>query len=205
MNSSRPDPEADEPPKLESLRSADPRLNAEAWGQAFALLWPAALRFLNSLLLTGPQHAADREDIAAKAIAELVRGVIENKLRSFNQMTAFDDVRDMLLVILRARTTDFFRSRGRRPEDLTDEVPEPAPESSGEDPAYSWEELSVLIAELPPPQPEIFAQHYAQGRTADEIAAHLHLPRNTVLSHLFRGRKALRRKLDGDHPNPPSS
>jgi RNA polymerase sigma factor (sigma-70 family) len=197
----------DASPTLEQLRSTDARISETAWRKAYPLLWQTASRLL-SFLLTGERHQQDREDIAARALAELVRGVVEKKPESFNQIASFGDVLGMTQVIVRARTKDFFRSLARHPEDATADLPEPPVETSASVPALTWTELEALITELPPPQPEIFQRHYAQGHTADEIAGQLRLPRSTVLSHLFRGRKTLREMLGrnaGDDGQPPSS
>ncbi len=208
MNPTEP-PNSDDPPEsgpsLGALRSLDARINSQAWEQAYPLLWNAAARLLR-YILRGPEHEHDREDIAARAMSEVVRGVIENTLPSFNQMTTFGDVLGMIQQIVRARTKDFFRTRARRPEDLTDEVPD-SPDADAESfPLLSWEECEELIRKLPPPQPAIFQLHYSQGHTAAEIADQLGMPRSTVLSHLFRGMKTLRKMFeergDGDVQKP---
>lgn len=187
-------------PLLEELRSTDERVNAGAWQQAYPRLWEAALSLLQGVLLTGAQHAQDREDIAAQALAQVVRGLIEGKLESFNQIASFDDLKGMTLHIVRARVTDFFRQRARRPEEVTDEVPELssasfAPVDSSTAGSLTRDEFDRLIGELSPPMPEIFHAHYVLGQTAAEIAAGRGLSRNTVLSHLHRGKKALHQRL----------
>jgi RNA polymerase sigma factor (sigma-70 family) len=183
-------------PSLADLRSADASINQRAWGAAYPLLWKAMAGLLAAHLLTGAQHEQDREDLAARALGELVRGVIEGKPESFNQIANFDDLRCMALQIVRARTKDYFRARGRRPEDLTAEPPEPSLPAAEPESKLSREEFDGLIARLPPPQPEVFRLHYVQGHTAEEIAEQTGMPRNTVLSHLFRGKKTLRTWLD---------
>lgn len=195
-------------PTPDELRHPDAARNRAAWDLAYPRLWRAALSLAHHLL-SGPEHAQNREDLASRAVTELVRGVVENSLPSFNQMSTFGDVVSMTQQIVRARTKDFFRARGRRPEDLTGEVPDAPAEDSASAAALSWDECLELIRELPPPQPEIFDLHYAQGHTAEEIAVRLSMPRSTVLSHLFRGKKTLRQKLggrdseDGDHSTAP--
>jgi RNA polymerase sigma-70 factor (ECF subfamily) len=189
-------------PALDDLRSLDPRVNAVAWQAAFPRLWQTSLQLL-SVLLTGADHAHDREDIAARAVAELTRSLIGKNLPSFNQIRTFDDLLDMNRQIVRARTKDFFRQRGRRLEDPTAELPDSAANGPETDSSAGGEDFDALLALLPPPQPEIFRLHYEQGHTAEEISARLGLPRNTVLSHLFRGKKTLRKHLDGADPNAP--
>ena len=183
-------------PAIDDLRSVDPRVNAEAWRAAFPSLWTAALQLLH-IVLAGTEHAQNREDIAARALAELVRSLMEKKLESFNQIRTFDDLLGMTRQIVRARSKDFFRHRGRHPEDLTDTPPEPPFTTAAPECPLSREDFDGLIARLPPPQPEIFRLHYAEGHTAEEIAALLDTPRNTILSHLFRGKKTLRKHIEG--------
>jgi RNA polymerase sigma factor (sigma-70 family) len=187
------------PPSLAELRSTDARVSERAWGAAYPLLWKATAGLLAAHLLVGAQYEHDREDIAARSLGELVRGVIEGRPESFNHITSFDDLQGMALQIVRARTKDYFRHRGRRPEDLRAEPPEPSALSDPSDTSgtkLSREEFDGLIARLPPPQPEIFRLHYVQGHTAEEIAAQTGMPRNTILSHLFRGKKTLRTWLE---------
>jgi RNA polymerase sigma factor (sigma-70 family) len=184
------------PPSLVELRSTDARVSERAWAAAYPLLWKATAGLLAAHLLVGAQYEHDREDIAARSLGELVRGVIEGRPESFNQLTSFDDLQGMALQIVRARTKDYFRHRGRRPEDLATEPPEPSHQSEDAGAQLSREEFDNLIARLPPPQPEIFRLHYVQGHTAEEIARQTGMPRNTILSHLFRGKKTLRPWLE---------
>lgn len=149
------------------------------------------MRLLHSLL-SGPRHEQDREDIASRALAKLVSGIIEDRLPSFNQMSTFGDVVGMTWKIVSARAVEFFRSRERRPEDLMEDVPEVPVTGADSSPALSWDECEELINKLPPPQPEIFKLHYVEGHTAEEISARLGKPRGTILNYLFRGRKTLR-------------
>ena len=181
---------------LAELRSVDARQNAEAWERAYPLLWDVAMRLLGGLL-RGAEHSHDREDLAAQALSEVVRGVIARTPESFNRIATFDDLRNVTLRIVRTRTFDFFRRRARHPEELSGTPAEPQAELSGAGPplALTREEFDVLIAGLPPPQPEIFYEHYVLGSTAAEIAARRNMPRGTVLSHLHRGKKTLRGQL----------
>lgn len=183
-------------PTLAELRSTDARVSERAWAAAYPPLWKATAGLLAAHLLVGAQYEHDREDIAARSLGELVRGVVEGRPESFNQLSSFDDLQGMALQIVRARTKDYFRHRGRRPEDPTAELPEPSHPSGEPGTQLSREEFDNLIARLPPPQPEIFRLHYVQGHTAEEIATQTGMPRNTVLSHLFRGKKTLRTWLE---------
>jgi RNA polymerase sigma factor (sigma-70 family) len=184
------------PPSLAELRSTDARVSERAWAAAYPPLWKATAGLLAAHLLIGAQYEHDREDIAARSLGELVRGVIEGRPESFNQLTSFHDLQGMALQIVRARTKDYFRHRGRRPEDLTAEPPEPSHQTEDAGAHLSREEFDNLIARLPSPQPEIFRLHYVQGHTAEEIARQMGMPRNTILSHLFRGKKTLRTWLE---------
>lgn len=190
------DPPEKSLPLLADLRSVDARVSESAWQAAYPHLWKAAISLLAGNLLVGPEHLHDREDIAAKAISEAVQGLIEGKSASFNQMSTFDDVVGMTRQIVRARTVDFFRRRGRHPEDPTENLPEPVNETGAAESRLTREEFDALITRLKPPQPEIFRLHFVDGHTAQEIADDIKMPRGTVLSHLFRGMKMLRPYLE---------
>jgi RNA polymerase sigma-70 factor (ECF subfamily) len=55
-----------------------------------------------------------------------------------------------------------------------------------------------LLDELPDVIAEALALHFAFGYTVEEIAAATSVPSNTIWSRLRLGKRALKRKLDGD-------
>lgn len=182
---------------IEHLRSADPKVNGPAWAAVYPILWDRMMRLLAGGMLAGAEHAHNREEIAAQTVQQVVCGILNKKPPAFNQIETFDDLFRMTDHILRRRRADFFRHRGRHPEDPTDEIPEQiAPDAQAER-LLTREELETLLDRLPPPKPEIMRDHYFAGRTAAEIAEARQMPRNTVLAHLHRGKLQLQRWLLG--------
>lgn len=82
------------------------------------------------------------------------------------------------------------RTRSGKREVLTDTLPETVCENP---------DVSVLdaVRTLPENQKNVIYLHYYEGYTAKEIGQILSMKENTVLSHLKRGRAALRTILGG--------
>ena len=158
-------------------------------------------------LLQGGEHAPYWEDVASKTVAEVVRGVIEQKSDLLNQMKDFEDLLAVTRGKARQRAHDHLRTRYRhRPDDFNDgdHSSELRPTSLGDEQLWpkspvsqmlSREEFDRLISQLPPPQPQIFEYHFVLGHTAEEIGRKMNMPRNTVLSHLHRGKQTIGRWL----------
>jgi len=66
------------PPDVEALRSADEATSAAAWAAAYPPLFEAGMR-VACARLSGRRHAQDCEDLVAKALAQMVRGLVENE------------------------------------------------------------------------------------------------------------------------------
>jgi RNA polymerase sigma factor (sigma-70 family) len=203
------------PPSLAELRSTDPKVSEKSWSQAYRPMWDNAMRVICSLL-QGGEHASNREDVASRTVAEVVRGVIEQKSDLLNQMKDFDDLLAVTRDKARQRAHDYLRARyRRRPADFndSDHFGDSSPMSIGDEPAWpkspnsqllSREEFDRFISQLPPPQPQIFEYHYVLGLTAEEIGEKMNMRRNTVLSHIHRGKQTIARLLresDEKEPN----
>lgn len=178
---------------LEALRSLDPRVNREAWHEAWQHLMPAA-RQLAHRLLSGPQWEAQREDLVATAISQVATSLIEGNSDSFNQLASFSDLMGMTLTILRRRAHDFHRQQGRSRVDAVEDLPEPASDSSAS-PSCSLAELREQIEALDPPKPKLFLARFFEGLTTREVAAHFGMPHGTVLTHFSQGLRLLRERL----------
>ena len=139
--------------------------------------------------LRGSEWAAQREDIVATALAQLVTGA-----RDFcNAAASFDDVVGVMKTIVRRRTIDFLRQRARRPEVLVADVPDGSVENpASADGAELWSE----VARLDPPLPDLFTDRFMLGWTTTEIATRHQMNVNTVLSHFHRGFRLLRERLN---------
>lgn len=175
-----PDP-ADLSSPVDTIRRA-------AWHSAYPLLWDAGLRIAWHCL-RGGEWAAQREDIVATALAQLVAGANE----ICNAARSFDDVAGVMKTIVRRRTIDFLRQQAGRPEVLVADVPDrPAENPAPADGAELWAE----VARLDPPLPDLFTDRFVLGWTTTEIAERREMKLNTVLSHFHRGFQSLRARLN---------
>jgi hypothetical protein len=189
-------------PTLAELRSTDAKISESAWSRAYQPMWDTAMRVIYNRL-QGGAHAPHWEDIASKTVAEVVRGVIEQKSDLLNQMKDFYDLLAVTRDKARQRTHDYLRAHYRHlSDDLNDNDgsigsgPMPVenktlwPKSPFSE-MLSREEFDRFIRLLPPPQPQIFEYHFVLGHTAEEIGRKMNIPRNTVLSHIHRGKQTI--------------
>ncbi len=192
-------------PRLDELRSSQASVNQRAWAAAYPILHHAG-HLVARFELAGSEWAMEREDIVITALGQLVQGVIENSQESYNGLAAWNDVLGMMRTIVRRRTTDFLRQRGRRPLDYVETLPEPAPFSGMHDLPFTPSELWAVVAELDPPLPELFQDRYHSGWNTTEIAERRNMNVNTVLTYFARGFRALKTNLEalsgekGDRP-----
>ena len=96
---------------------------------------------------------------------------------------------------IRSRWIDRRRRAEARPLELLDVESTVGPEAER---LILADALWAGLLTLSPPEREALFLHLVEGWTAAEIAARLEMPRNTVLSHLHRGRTRLRAWL-ADH------
>jgi RNA polymerase sigma factor (sigma-70 family) len=183
-------------PLLSALRSAAEATSSVAWDIAYPLLWEAGMR-VAAAKLEGEAFRADREDAVSTALTQLVRGIVEGRGNSFNQIDSWDDVLGMMRHIVRQRITDLHRSRFRNREDATEDLPEPTPDTLP-DPEFRLSELLAEVDRLDPPLPDLFRDRFVEGWSTDEIASRRAMNRNTILSHFAKGFAILRKRL-GPH------
>jgi RNA polymerase sigma factor (sigma-70 family) len=176
---------------VQALRNGD----AIAWNAAYPTFWEAGM-MIARLRLAGERFDQDREDIVSTGIQQLIRGLVEEKNESFNQITSWDDCVGMLRHIVRQRTKDFLRSRERSHEDAVEELPE-APQDFAPDQRFRLEELLPEVDRLhpDPPVPQVFRDRFVEGWSTDEIAARRGINRNTLLTHFAKGLRTLRERL----------
>lgn len=180
-------------PALDALRSTDERLSEREWSRAYPLLWRDGM-MVARCALGGAENEAQREDIVATALSQVMRGVIEENSESYNGMPGFDDLLGMMRSVTRCRVVDFLRQRGRRREDAVDELPEPPPVPV-EDLPYTMAELMAQVETLDPPLPDIFNDRFLLGWNTTEIAERRQMNVNTLLTYFARGFKLLRERL----------
>ena len=180
-----------EPPPISDLHSTDAAVRREAWNRAYPLLWEAGQRVAWHCL-RGPEWAAQRDDLVATALGQLVVGAED----FCNAAAGFDDLVGVLKNIVRRRTIDFLRQQARRPEVLVANVPDSPIAPRADDATEVWAE----VARLDPPLPDLFTDRFVLGWTTTEIAARRQMNVNTVLSHFHRGFRALRERLTDFQP-----
>jgi RNA polymerase sigma-70 factor (ECF subfamily) len=167
----------------ESLASAKAG-DETAFTVLFRFAQPALLRYLR--VISGNRS----EDIAGETWVQVVRG-----LGSFeaDEPAAF---RAWVLSIGRHRWLDDQRARGRRPEVLTQEVPEQAAKSDVEaavDDMMSTESALSLIARLPHDQAEVVTLRYIADLDVAATAAMLGKEPGAVRVLAHRGLRRLER------------
>jgi len=183
----RSDP-ADDFPDLEELRSLDETTSQRAWERAYPVLWREAMLTAHGQLV-GARFEQDREDLAARALAQFQQKVMRGTDDFRNQgKSPRDGMCSMLCFIVQRRVVDFFRAKP--PEEPMETIPEP-----GLEPGREIDTLCQAVREaaaaLDPPLPDLFADRL-DGLTAEETAAKRGMNRNTVLSHWRRGMEELR-------------
>lgn len=178
------DGRADECPGV-NARSPDSQRFA-----AFARQHESALR-ATALRLCG--NASDAND--------LVQDTFERGLRSFDRFQEGTNGQAWLLTILRRLFIDRCRARvGERRADVGPEEVEAkvaAPESE-EAPAWASvqsEQLRAALERIPEEFRRVYQLHSLEGRSYNEIAEHLDIPKATVGTRLIRARRKLRELL----------
>jgi len=166
-----------------------------AWISAYPMLWEAGM-MIARLRLAGDRFEQDREDIVSTGIQQLIRGLVEQKNDSFNQITSWDDCVRMLRHIVRQRTKDFLRSRERSREDAVEELPE-MPQDFNAGYRFRLDELLPEVDRLQPdpPVPQVFRDRFIGGWSTDEIATRRGINRNTLLTYFAKGLRTLRERL----------
>jgi len=176
---------------VQALRTGD----ATAWSAAYPLLWEAGM-VIARIRLAGQRYEQDREDLVSTALQQFVRGLIEGKVESFNQINTWDDCLGMTRHIVRSRIMDFFRSSDRNLEDGVEELPEP-PLDFTPDQRFNLDELLREVDRLQPdpPVPQVFRDRFIEGWSTDEIAGRRGINRNTLLTYFAKGLRTLRERL----------
>lgn len=133
----------------------------------------------------------DAEDAAQEAF-----------IRAFDRLGQFDTARPFGPWIRRVAANHCLnRLAARRPESVAldeerDRAPELGPEAAQEQ-AEQHRRLRAALVSLPPHYRAVIELRHFQDLSYDEIASALHLPLSDVKSHLFRARKLLAEKLQG--------
>ena len=186
---------------VEALRSHDPRINRQAWNDAYPWLLSAGMA-LARRLLAGNSWESAREDLVSTALSQVVEGLIEGNSEFFNQITSFNDLIGMTRTIVRRRVVDLHRARARSLEDAVEHLPEPAADSGGL--PFSWTDLDEYLAKLGPPKPDLFRDRFYLGLTTRDIADRRKLPHGSVCQHFADGLRLLRDWIEAEYTPSPS-
>ena len=146
----------------------------------------------------GRQHP-DIDDVAQDSAIALLRALAT--FRGDCSVVHFAN-RVALLTALAARRQLRARNDGggseaqaRNLENVADELPSPLATTLA---ARRRQVVHDLLDELPDVIAESLALHFVLGYTVEEISAAIAVSRNTVWSRLRQGKRALRRKLEGN-------
>ena len=130
----------------------------------------------------GPRWAAEAEDVAQEAFARAFEQL--PSLRERTQFGAWVARIAFNLAIERRRL-----ARMRRPHVNVDES------MATRDTQSDWL-VRRAVEELPPVPRAVLHLHYWLGYSVEEIGEALHIPANTVKSHLARGRRRIGEQLE---------
>lgn len=127
------------------------------------------------------RNPADAEDIA--------QTVFEKLLREQRHFESDDHVRAWLIRVTVNECKKLLRSPWRKAEPLEDYLTS----VSFDNPAHR--ELYRAVMSLPKKYRMAIYLHYYEGYSTREIGSVMGIPKNTVCSHLKRGRELLRKEL----------
>ena len=143
-------------------------------------------------MLRGEEHAMEREDIVANALAQVVTGYSKKNPEARNVPPPVSDLEGMMKTIVRRRLLDHHRQHYRRTIVPLDETTLQATQDITPENHAIAAELWQTVAQLDPPLPDLFIDRFLFGWNTEEIAGRRGLNPNTVLSHFHRGYAKLR-------------
>ena len=170
-----------------AMEVPDPRLRAATFADLALPLFDQLYNFARWLT----QDTAEAEDLVQETYVKALRG--------FSGFQAGTNFRAWIFRILR---NAFLNSRaGLKPSTLDESVGEPASDAPSPEAALvaqaNREAVRDALSELAVPHREILLLCEVEEMSYDEIAQVLAIPIGTVMSRLYRARKALRAVLVG--------
>jgi RNA polymerase sigma-70 factor (ECF subfamily) len=143
----------------------------------------------------------------ADTVDDLAQEVFIRAYRSIGEFKGESSLYTWLYKIALNLCRNYYRTKGRRPvhEELgesTGAVGLESPDGSPEDEVFRrefWEQLRRGLDELPEEQREAVVFCDLEGMSYEEMAEVLGVPIGTVRSRIFRGRRALQRRLGAFH------
>ncbi len=155
-----------------------------------ALLYAYEKRIFNYILRI-IQHKEDAEDLTQETFVKVYK-----HLHSFDSSKNF---KTWLYTIATNTVYDHLRRRRRARELFIIDNPDNAFETIDEDDAYKEIEDREVVGKalngLKPLHQVILMMYYKDECTYEEIANHLHIPLNTMKTHLYRAKQALKERL----------
>jgi len=138
---------------------------------------------------------------------DLAQEVFIRAYRSIGEFKGESSLYTWLYKIALNLCRNYYRTKGRRPaheelEEASGAVALESPGGSPEDEVFRrefWEQLRRGLDELPADQREAVVFCDLEGMSYEEMAEVLGVPIGTVRSRIFRGRRALQRKLGAFH------
>jgi RNA polymerase sigma-70 factor, ECF subfamily len=182
--------------RVQSQTTAAPTVD-ERWFAAVARQHEAALQATALRLCGNPTDARD-----------LVQDTYERGLRNLARFRPGTDVRAWLLTILQNLFFDRCRSRTRERhsdtpvEELAERLATPEADAAPDWASISPEQLLAALEKLPQEFRVTYRLHDIEGRSYNEIAEQLGIPKATVGTRLARARRKLRELL---RPSPPET
>lgn len=131
---------------------------------------------------------------------DLVQETFERALCHFDHFQEGMNGRAWLLTILRHLFINQCRVRAREQshvpaEDLEERIPAPEDEPPSAWAAFSLDHLLAAVEKLPEEFRKVYQLHAFEGRSYEEIALRLRIPKATVGTRLIRARRKLRELL----------
>jgi RNA polymerase sigma-70 factor (ECF subfamily) len=195
--------DAPERPDGEEVGPDDPR---SAMGLAAVAIDP---RWERPAPETFGEHARAHEP-ALRAVAlrlcrspsdahDLVQDALERGLRNYDRLPPGSNVRAWLVSILRNRFIDSCR-RGLREVNDDDGAAERLPAPEADEPEPTWaritsDELRAAVGKLREEFRLVYQLHALEGRSYQDIAEQLGIPKATVGTRLIRARRKLKALL----------
>jgi RNA polymerase sigma-70 factor (ECF subfamily) len=177
-------------PRVESRPQSTPTPLDSRWFAAFAREHEAALH-ATAMRLCG--NASDARD--------LVQLTFERGLRNLARYRPGTDGRAWLLTILHHIFIDQCRSRTRErradvsAEDVEERIAAPEPEAAPAWASITIEQLREALEKIPDEFRTVYRMHSLEGRSYQEIAETLGIPKATVGTRLIRARRRLKEIL----------
>lgn len=132
--------------------------------------------------------------------ADLAQETFIKFYKNLSRLDPDRSIKSWLFAIATNTARDWFRKRVKRPELFIIDDPEHPFETIAQEPSYykieATEDLKRALTRLKPVYQSVLLLAYKEELSYEEIAAALNIPLNTVKTHLYRAKLALRKTLE---------